>query len=335
MRAVVVGTGYAAAQHVDALRRLGDVEIAALVGRDEEGARAAAGRLALDGWTSDLASVLADQRIDVVHVCTPNDLHLPLAAAALRAGKHVLCEKPLALDVAGGEELVAMASATDRLALVCHNYRFFPQLQELASRLRSGELGRPHLVRGWFLQDWLLSPVATDWRVDPLRIGASRAMADIGTHWTDAVETVSGQRVVAVQAQIASLHDARPTEDQASLLLAFDGGSQGALVVSQVAPGHRNDVEIAFDCSVASAVWHSGAPHELRIGRTGGVETVTGAPVASNESRRRMIAAAYAAVRGADPGIGLPTFADGLHQLRIVAAALESARAGGRVAVMS
>ncbi len=332
---MVVGAGHAAAQHIEALRQLGDVEIAALVGRDEESARTAAGRLGVSRWTADVRSVLADPGVDVVHVCTPNDLHLPLVRAALRAGKHVLCEKPLALDVAGGEELVAIASATDRLAIVCHNYRFFPQLQALAAMIRSGALGRPHLVRGSFLQDWLLAEGATDWRLDPARAGASRAMTDIGTHWTDAAEAISGQRVVAVQAQLASIHGARRTEDQASLLLAFDGGLQGALVVSQVAPGHGNAFEIAFDGSLATAAWRNDAPHELRIGRPGRLEVLTGAPVAPNESRRRMIAAAYAAIRGHDPGVALPTFADGLHQLRLVAAVLESARTGARVGVTS
>lgn len=333
MRAAIFGTGYAAAQHADALVQLGDVEIVAVVGRDEERARAAAARLGIARGTADVQRLLADPSIDVVHVCTPNDSHVPLARGALRAGKHVLCEKPLALDVAGGEELVEIASATDRLALVCLNYRFFPTLQTLAAMARAGELGRLHLFRGSFLQDRLLQETATGWRSDPARAGTSGALADIGTHLVDAAEMVTGQRVVSVQAQTASLRGGRPIDDQASLLLTFDDGLQGAVVISQVAAGHVNDVELALHGSAASAVWRNDVPHELLIGHPDRSETVVGAAPVPNESRRRMIAAAYATIRGAGTAAGLPTFADGLHQLRVVAAALESARSGATVRV--
>ncbi|CAN5186063.1 Gfo/Idh/MocA family oxidoreductase [soil metagenome] len=338
MRAVIVGGGYAAERHVDALRHLDDVEIAAIVGSSEERARAAAQRLGVGRWTADLAEALADASVDVVHVCAQKDMHLPLAGAALGAGKHVLCEKPLALDVAGAELLVELAARSGRLAVLCHNYRFFPRIAALRERVRGGDIGRPHLVRGSFLQDWLLLETDTDWRTDPARAGASRALSDIGTRWMDCAEIVSGQRIVSVTARASRAHAGRGGEDQAALLLGFDGGLEGAVVVSQVAAGHENDLEIAIDGAAASASWRSNKPHELRLSRRGEEpQLLVGDLAVPNESRRLLVKAAYDALR--DPSassrraVPLPTFADGLHQLRIVAAALESAGSGKVVAV--
>ena len=164
---------------------------------------------------------LGDPDIDVVHVAAANDLHLPLAKAALAAGKHVVCEKPLAMDAAGAAELAALARTSGRCAAVCNTYRFRPLAVDLASRVRTGELGAVHLARGSYLQDWLLLESASDWRLDRARGGLSRAVADIGVHWLDLVEWTTGQTVEAVAAQLGQLH-LRQTEDHAGLLVRYE-----------------------------------------------------------------------------------------------------------------
>ena len=323
-RALVVGAGYAGTKHADALREL-DIP-----------------------FTGPLSArrVMEDQRafedpaFNVVHVCAANDLHVELAARALRAGKDVVCEKPLAVDVRGAEELVALARNTGRFAVLAYNYRFHPLVVELAARI--AYLGPLHLARGSFLQDWLLLATDANWRVEERRGGASRAIADIGAHWLDLVELVSGERVVAVAAQLGRLHG-RGTEDHAGLLLRFSEGMTGTLVLSQAAAGHRNDMELSLDGSTGSATWRHERPNELWLGSRAGDAVVVGrdddllSPMARelaalfsgpNEARRNLIAAVYARLAGDEraPAAPLATFEDGLRHARFAAAALESAR---------
>ena len=144
---------------------------------------------------------MRDPEVDVVHICTPNHLHLPLAEAALAAGKHVVCEKPLALDAAGAERLVAAAAESRRQAAVPFVYRFYPTVREARERVRAGETGAVHLLHGTYLQDWLLRPEDDNWRVDESLGGASRAFADIGSHWCDLAEFVTGQRLTRLSAR--------------------------------------------------------------------------------------------------------------------------------------
>src|SRR5436190_4533454 len=171
-RALVIGTGYAGGRHAEALRDLGVPFAGPLSARDV---------------VRDLAVIRASPA-EVVHVCAANDLHAALVRAALDAGKHVVCEKPLALDVATAEDLAARAESSGRLAVLGYGYRFHPMTVELVARAASGEIGAIHDVRGSFLQDWLLLASDENWRVDPARGGPSRVLADIGAHWLDLAE---------------------------------------------------------------------------------------------------------------------------------------------------
>ncbi len=322
-RALVVGSGYAGAKHAEALGELG-IPFAGPVGarRAMEDPRA-----------------LEDPSVSVVHVCAPNDLHVALAGRALRAGKDVVCEKPLAVDVHGAEELAVLARKTGRVAMLAYNYRFHPLVVELAARV--AYLGPLHTARGSFLQDWLLLVTDANWRVEEARGGASRAIADIGAHWLDLAELVSGQRIVAVAGQLGRLHG-RGTEDHAGLLLRFSDGMTGTLMISQAAAGHRNDMELSVDGSTGSATWRHERPNELWLGSRAGDAVVVrredelvspaarilaALPAGPNEARRNLLAAVYARLSGdeREPAAPLATFDDGLRHARFAAAALESA----------
>ena len=321
-RALVVGSGYAGVKHAEALDELGIPFTGPLSAR----------RVMED------PRALEDAAVNVVHVCASNDLHVGLAGRALRAGKDVVCEKPLAVDVRGAEELVAAANGSGRLAVLAYNYRFHPLVVELATRVAF--LGPLHTARGSFLQDWLLLATDANWRVEEARGGASRAIADIGVHWIDLAELVSGKRIVAVAAQLGRLHG-RGTEDHAGLLLRFSDGMTGTLMLSQAAAGHGNDMELSLDGSTGSATWRHERPNELWLGSRGGDALVVGRdellspaaralaalPSGPNEARRNLLAAVYARLSGDDsaPAAPLATFEDGLRHARFAAAALESA----------
>jgi predicted dehydrogenase len=322
-RALVVGTGYAGTRHAEALRELGIPFVGPVSARH----------------TLEDPSAIHDASVGVVHVCAANELHAALVSAALRAGRDVVCEKPLALDAAGAEELAATARASGRLAVLAYNYRFHPMVVELAARV--ADLGVVHTARGTFLQDWLLLASDTDWRIDPARGGASRAIADIGVHWLDLAELAGRQVVTAVAAQVGRLHD-RGTEDHAGLLLRFSGGMTGAVVLSQAAAGHRNEMELSLDGSAASATWRHERPDELWLGsrertaivlrrdgdlRSPAARELARLPAGPNEARRNLLAAVYARLSGDEraPAAPLATFEDGARHLRFAAAALESA----------
>ncbi len=326
-RALVIGTGHAGRSHAEALRELG------IPCTGPQSARDAARD----------PSAFADSSVGVVHVCAANDLHASLVRAALDAGKDVVCEKPLALDVATADELASLAARAGTLAALGYNYRFYPMIVELVARVRAGELGTIHDVRGAFLQDWLLLAADDDWRVHPARGGASRVVADIGAHLIDLVELVTGRTVEGVVAQLGRLHG-RATEDHAGMLVRLSGGLGATCVLSQASAGHRNDLEISIDGSLGSATWRYDRPDDLWIGRRGDARLVSregelrskaaqrlaALPAGPNESRRNLLSAIYGRLAGdgLDPAAPLPTFADGVRHLRFARAALDSARLG-------
>jgi predicted dehydrogenase len=241
---VVVGTGFAGALHVEALRRL-DIEVAAAFGS-----------------SGDLEAALADPAVDFVHLATPNHLHLAQAQAALEAGKNVVCEKPLARTSAESAELARVARETGLVAATCFNLRFYPQCQEA----RATDLGEIRHVHGSYLQDWLAFPEDTNWRVDPELGGALRVIGDIGSHWLDLVQFVTGLRIESVCADLATFVPGRDTEDAANVLLRFEGGARGSMVVSQVSQGRKNSLSFQVDGSMGSAAWSSERPDELWLG---------------------------------------------------------------------
>jgi len=318
----VVGAGNAGKAHAEALKSIGIDVVGPLSGT---------------AAVADPAP-LRDPAIDVVHVTTANDLHPPLVREALRAGKNVVCEKPLAGDLEGAEKLAEWAELSGRRTTICQNYRFLPLIAELASRVAAGDLGPVHLARGAFLQDWLLLGTDDDWRLDTSRGSVSRTAADIGVHWLDLVETITGRHVEAVVSQLGYLHG-RKTEDHAGLLIRFSGGMQGVCTLSQASAGRRNEVEVSLDGIAGSATWQSVKRDELWLGaRDRAPEVVTRASLRSpqarelakggggDEGRRNLFAAFYGTLDGKPSPVPLPTFADGLRHVRFAEAAIVSAR---------
>jgi predicted dehydrogenase len=284
-----VGTGFAAAAHVEALRRVPGVEVVGISGRTRERAQSVAQGLVIPLAVGDPRKLLEDDGIDVIHVCTPNDLHAEVTAAALDAGKHVLSEKPLGMNADETADLARRAATSEGRSGVCFNYRHYPLVAETRSILASGAEGKPHLIRGGYLQDWLLEQTDWNWRLESSRSGASRAMADIGSHWVDLIEHVTGWRVTRVFARVGRLHDVRrrpaggsksftraegaqaepvdvDTEDFATVLLDFEGRCPGVLTVSQVSPGLRNRLTFEIDTARASLQWNQEHPNRLWIG---------------------------------------------------------------------
>lgn len=293
--AAIVGGGFAAASHVDALRRLDGATPLGVVTSSPERSREAAARLGLERSYGSVEELLGDEDVDVVHNCTPNRLHHAVTAAALDAGKHVLSEKPLGFDLDEAEDLAARVRGSDLVTGVCFTYRHFPLVQHLRALLAAGAAGPVHLVRGAYLQDWLLLADDWNWRMESDTAGATRAVGDIGSHWIDLAQHVTGDEVVAVCALLGRLHEerwrpgevrtferagadgARPgrtrvavdTEDMAMVLLRFRSGAIGACTISQVSPGKKNELTIGIDASVSYA-WNQEEPNELLVGRRDG-----------------------------------------------------------------
>jgi predicted dehydrogenase len=322
-RALVVGAGNAGKAHVEALASIGIDVVGPLSGT---------------ATVADLAP-LSDPAVDVVHVTTANDLHPPLVREALSAGKHVVCEKPLAGDLEGAEKLAEWAQLSGRHTTICQNYRFLPLIAELAWRVAAGALGPVHLARGSFLQDWLLLGSDDNWRLDTSRGSVSRTAADIGVHWLDLVETITGRHAEAVVAQLGYLHG-RKTEDHAGLLIRFADGMQGACTLSQASAGRRNELELSLDGTVGSATWHSERRDELWLGtrdrapeivrrlrlRSPSARQLAQRPAGPDEGRRNLLAAFYGSLDGIQSPVPLPTFEDGLRHVRFAEAAIISAR---------
>lgn len=286
----IVGGGFAARSHVDALRRVPGVRIAGITASSPERSRAVAGELGLPA-VDDYHAMLLDDSIAAIHDCTPNDLHLEVNRAAIEAGKHVLSEKPLAMDSRETAWLVELARTAAVVTGVCFNYRHFPLVQELRSRIAADGHSRRRLITGSYLQDWLLLPTDWNWRLDPARGGASRAVADIGSHWIDLAQHVTGDRIAEVCADLGRMHDVRRrpvgevqtftagdgdraevdvgTEDWASILFRTEGGAHGSFTVSQVSAGRRNHLTLEIDAESASFAWNQEEPNILWIGRRG------------------------------------------------------------------
>ena len=288
LKAGVVGTGFVGAVHVDALRRLG-VEVTGVVGSTPE---RAAGKGLAPVYES-YEDLLADEEVDVVHLTTPNHLHYPQAKQALDAGKHVVCEKPLAMTSEESAELVELAERSGLVHCTNFNIRFYPMVQEARERVRAGELGAVWSVHGGYLQDWLAEPTDWNWRLEPDKGGAMRAIGDIGSHWMDLAQFVTGQRIVEVFADLATVIGVRrrpvgevetfasaadvervdapmSTEDLAHVLLRFDGGARGSYVVSQVSFGRKNALRFEVDGSAGALAWDGERNEELWLGRRNG-----------------------------------------------------------------
>ena len=287
--AAVVGTGFIGPVHVEALRRAG-VEVAAVIGSSPEKSAAFAERLGVDTRHLTLDEVLADDSIDSVHLTTPNRLHFAQAVEVLQAGKHVLCEKPLAMNSDESSQLVRLASERRLAAGVAYNIRFYPLCHDAADRVRNGELGEVIHIVGSYVQDWLLLKTDFNWRVVAEDGGELRAVADIGTHWLDLVQFITGRRVVSVCADLRTVHPQRQrpvgsvetfsgtdgvsktepvevsTEDCGCVMLRFDNGANGSLWVSQTTAGKKNCLRFEISGAKASVEWNSELPNQMHVG---------------------------------------------------------------------
>jgi predicted dehydrogenase len=289
--AAVVGTGFIGVVHVEALRRLG-VQVYGVVGSSHARAAERAAALNLPPAYESFEAMLADPRVDVVHITSPNRLHYSQAAAALAAGKHVVCEKPLAMTSAETGELVRLAEASGLVHAVNFNIRFYPINRHLQQLVREGGLGDVRLVSGHYLQDWLLLDTDWNWRLEPELGGSLRAVADIGSHWMDLTSHIAGQRVASVMADLKTFIPVRhrpvgpvetfarersgattdriiTTEDAATILLRYENGAIGNLTISQISAGRRNTLEFEIDGSTSAAAWNSERPDDLWIGHRG------------------------------------------------------------------
>ena len=350
VRAGVVGTGFIGAVHVEALRRLG-VEVVGIVGSSPARARAKGLATVIDSYEA----LLADERVDVVHLTTPNHLHHQQVKQALAARKHVVCEKPLALTSEQSAELLELAEASGLVHCTNFNIRFYPQVQQARALVAGGAIGQVWNVHGGYLQDWLLLPTDWNWRLEPEKGGALRAVADIGSHWLDLVQFVTRLRVSSLLADLATTTPVRrrpareietfasaedvervdaemTTEDLAHILLRFEDGTRGSLVVSQVSAGRKNSLRFEVDGSRGAIAWDSGRNEELWLGHRGRPNEVllrdpallmpeaaarTGLPGGHAEgfaeTFKELYRAVYTAVAAGGPPdeADYPTFADG------------------------
>jgi predicted dehydrogenase len=289
----LIGAGFVGPHHLDAVRRLGYVDVVAIAGSSEASARKKADQLHVPKAYGSADALINDPDIQVVHNATPNYLHHPVNLAAIRAGKHVVSDKPLAMTTAQARELLEAAETAGVVHAVTFNYRGNPLVQQARQMVKQGDLGRPHFVHGQYLQDWLLYDTDYSWRLEPAKGGKSSAIGDIGSHWCDLAQHISGLRITEVLADLTTVVPVRkrPTgnreafakasgdetledvqievEDMASVLVRFDNGAKGSFSVGQVCAGHKNDVIIEVNGSSASLRWHQEQQNDLWIGRRG------------------------------------------------------------------
>ena len=284
VRAGIIGAGFSGRLQARSVRLAG-ATLVGVVASNPEASAAATEQLHAERTFADADALIAADDIDVVHVCAPNSLHEPLAAAALAAGKHVVCEKPLALDAGGAQRLVTAAAEAGTVATVPFVYRFHPVVREARERVRSGAIGDLRLLHGSYLQDWLLDAADWNWRVDPAAGGASRTFADIGSHWCDLIEFVSGHRITRVWARTATpvaqrlrverqetftraeegVPTAVTTEDLATMMFETDQGASGSVVVSQISAGRKNRLWFEIDGADGSVAFNQEEPERLWV----------------------------------------------------------------------
>jgi predicted dehydrogenase len=291
IRTAILGTGFMGRVHLEAVQRVESVEAAGIFGRNHDATARLASGFSVPKATSDYRELLNDPAIDAVDICTPNAQHFSMAKEALEAGKHVLCEKPLTTTVAEAEELVALAARKKLRNGVCHNLRYYPQVQQMRALREAGELGDILVVQGTYSQDWLLYDTDWNWRVDAKAAGASRAMGDIGSHFFDMAEHVTGARVTSLCADLQTFHKIRKrprgsvetfankmmrpedyvetpvdTEDFGAVVFRMGDRTRGAMTASQVSAGRKNGFSLEVYGSKASVAWNQERPDELWVG---------------------------------------------------------------------
>jgi predicted dehydrogenase len=374
IKVAIFGIGFMGRVHTEALRRL-NIEVVGVAGRTAEAARKFADTLGIERATGNYQDLLADADVDAVHVCTPNDLHYPMAMAALNAGKHVLCEKPLAASVSEAEGMIALAKKMGLANCTFFNVRSYPQLQNMRGMCKAGMFGDIYVVQGTYSQDWLLYDTDWNWRIET---GSSRTFADIGSHWCDLAEHITGKRISSLCADLQTFHKTRKkprhsvetftgktlspdeydevpitTEDFGAMLFAM-GETRGSMTVSQVSGGRKNRLFIEVFGSKMSAAWNSESPEELWLGHRNDPNQILikdpvlmvpesrsftdlpgghaeGYPDTFKQTFRRF----YRRVADPKAPIEYPTFEDGIRQMRVLDAVLESSKKKAWIDVQS
>jgi len=278
--------------HLEALRRLEFTEVAGIAGRELASAERLARGFGVETVVDDYRKLLGDQTIDAVHICTPNATHYQMTKEALIAGKHVLCEKPLSISVEEAQDLVTLADQRSLRNCICHNLRYYPMVQQIRRMREEGDLGDVLVVQGTYSQDWLLYDTDWNWRIDEKAGGPVRAMGDIGSHWFDMAEHVTGLRVRSLCADLQTFHTTRKrpkqsaetfgaklltaadvedtpvqTEDFGAVLFRMENGARGAMTASQVSAGRKNYLSIEIYGTKSSVSWNQERPDELWIGQ--------------------------------------------------------------------
>jgi predicted dehydrogenase len=377
IKTAIFGTGFIGRVHLDALRRLESVEAVALADTNLGLAQRLAAGFAISAIVADYRTILGDAAIEAVHICTPNAQHFSMAKEALEAGKHVVCEKPLATTVEEANKLVALATQKGLRNCVCHNLRYYPLVQQLRRMREAGDLGEILSVQGSYSQDWLLYDTDWNWRIDSRTGGSSRCMADIGSHWFDMAEHVTGLRVSSLCADLQTFHATRKqpkgsietfanklldaedfietpvdTEDYGAVIFRMGARTCGSVVANQACAGRKNRLSIEVYGTKASAAWNQERPNELWIGsRDRGNQLLLKDPSllkpearsyadlpgghseGYDDTSKQMLCRFYASI--GSPGMipEYPQFVDGLRQLMILKAELDSHRTHGWVDV--
>ncbi|MFZ2086157.1 MAG: Gfo/Idh/MocA family oxidoreductase [Candidatus Sulfotelmatobacter sp.] len=370
IKTAIIGTGFMGRVHLEAVRRLEYVEAAAIAGRNADAARRLGAGFSTPKIAADYREILRDPAIDVVHICTPNAQHFSMAKEALQAGKHVICEKPLATSVEEGEELVSIAERQGLRNCVCHNLRYYPMVQQMRRMREDGDLGEILVVQGTYFQDWLLYDTDWNWRVDAKAGGPSRCMADIGLHWFDMAEHVTGLFVTSLCADLQTFHPSRrkpkhsvetfsnkllspedyretavDTEDFGAVIFRMGERTRGTVTASQVSAGRKNRLSIEICGTRASVAWNQERPDELWVGhRDAGNEIVVKDPSllkpavrdyadlpgghseGYDDTFKQVFRRFYASISNPGGVPEYPQFIDGMRQLTILNAVLQSHR---------
>ena len=370
IRTAIVGTGFMGRVHLEAVRRTEGVEVAAIVGRTEDAAQRLGAGFGVPLMKADYREVLRDRTIDAVHVCTPNAQHYSMTKDALETGKHVLCEKPITTAVREAEELVSLAAKQGLRNCVCHNLRYYPMVQQMRQLREAGELGEILVVQGTYSQDWLLYDTDWNWRADSKVSGPSRCMADIGSHWFDLAEHLTGLRVTSLCADLQTFHRTRKrpkhsvetfanklmgpedyietpvdTEDFGAVILRMGTRTRGCMSASQVSAGRKNGFRMEIYGSRSSVAWNQERPDELWVGHRdsgnalfvkdpslllpgarGFADLPGGHSEGYDDTFKQVFRRFYASI-GSSGTAEYPQFVDGLRQLKILDAVLESHRA--------
>lgn len=292
IKTAIIGTGFMGKVHAEQVRRVGNVEIAAIASLTDQLAKDFGDQIGVERTTGDYHTILSDPSIEAVHVVTPNALHYPVSKAALEAGKNVLCEKPFTVNAGEARELVALAAKTGKANCLEHNLRYYPVVQQIRRMIEAGDLGEILIVQGTYSQDWLLYDTDWNWRIDSKENGALRAMGDIGSHWMDMIQHLTGLRITALCADLNTFHKTRKrpkgevetftgkklkpedytevpidTDDYGAVLLHLGKRARGAFTVSQMSAGCKNKFSFEIFGTRSGAGWNQERPDELWIGQ--------------------------------------------------------------------